>query len=123
MDTLLIFAAMLMVYIYAMTLYFYKRSKERQKKKSDLMIRAITYFRRKNYEKARFYFEEAYTESVEFEDVHMAAECLYYLAFIYNAQGDNQLALELLKESLDYYEYLDDDEWIKNAQILMSKIP
>jgi hypothetical protein len=122
MDVLLIFAAMIMIYIYVMVLYFYRKSKESQKKKSDLMLRAITYFRRENFDQANYYFELAYNESVESEDINIAAESLYYLAIIHNKNGDDPRALEFLKESLDYYQYLDEAEDAQKVQELISKI-
>jgi len=86
------------------------------------MLRAITYFRRENYDQAKYYFELAYNESVESEDIHIAAESLYYLAFILNKNGDTEMAREFLKESLDYYEYLDEKEEMQKARDLISKI-
>ncbi|PKL67216.1 MAG: hypothetical protein CVV28_07390 [Methanobacteriales archaeon HGW-Methanobacteriales-1] len=122
MDVLIAFLAIVMVYIYGIVYYFYKRSKKRQKKKSDLMLRAITYFRRKNFDQAKYYFEITYNESLESEDMYVAAESLYYLAFIYDTQGNNPMASEILQEALDYYQHLNESEGIKKAQDLMAKI-
>lgn len=112
-----------MVYIYFMTAYFYKRSKERQKKKSNFMIRAISYFRQQNFDQAQYYFELAYKESVKLEDLHLAGESLYYLALIHNKQGNNQKAAKLIKDSLDYYQHVNDSEGFKKANDLMKEIP
>lgn len=122
MDVLIAFLVIVMVYIYGIVYYFYKRSKKRQKKKSDLMLRAITYFRRKNFDQAKYYFEIAYNESLESEDMYVAAESLYYLAFIYDTQGYNPTAREILQEALEYYQNLNEYEGIKKAQDLMAKI-
>lgn len=122
MDVLIAFLVIVMVYIYGIVYYFYKRSKKRQKKKSDLMLRAITYFRRKNFNQAKYYFELAYNESLESEDMFVAAESLYYLAFIYNNNGHNQMAREILQEALEYYQHINEVEGIKKAQDLMAKI-
>ncbi len=122
MDILIVFLAIVMVYIYGIVYYFYTRSKNDKKRKSDLMIRAITYFRRNIFDQAQYYFELAYDASVESEDMHIAAESLYYLAFIYDAQGNNQMAREILQESLDYYQYINEPEGLQKAQDLMSKI-
>lgn len=122
MDILIAFLVIVMVYVYGIIYYFYKRSKKRQKKKSDLMIRAITYFRRKNFDQAKYYFEIAYNESLESKDIYVAAESLYYLAFIYNTQGHNPMACEILQESIEYYQHINETEGIKKAQDLMAKI-
>ncbi|MDO8869307.1 MAG: hypothetical protein Q7V10_01000 [Methanobacteriaceae archaeon] len=122
MDVLIAFLAIVMVYIYGIVYYFYKRSKKRQKKKSDLMIRAITYFRRKNFDQAKYYFEIAYNESLESEDMYVAAESLYYLAFIHDNNGHNPMAREILQEALEYYQHLNESEGIKKALNLMAKI-
>ncbi len=122
MDVLIAFLVIVMVYIYGIIYYFYKRSKKRQKKKSNLMLRAITYFRRKNFDQAKYYFELAYNESLESEDMYVAAESLYYLAFIYDKKGHNPMAREILQEALDYYQHLNESEGIKKAQDLMAKI-
>jgi tetratricopeptide (TPR) repeat protein len=122
MDVLIAFLTIVMIYIYGIVYYFHKKSKKRQKKKSDLMIRAITHFRRKNFDQSKYYFELAYNESVETEDMYVAAESLYYLAFIYDAHGDNPKALEILQEALDYYQHLNDIEGIQKSQDLMAKI-
>lgn len=110
-----------MVYVYGIVYYFYTRSKERQKKKSGLMIRAITHLRRKNYEQAQYYLEEAYLESTESDDISLAAESLYYMAFIHNENDNGSKALELLIQSLEYYQYLDESEGIHKVKELMSK--
>lgn len=110
-----------MIYIYGIVYYFYTRSKERQKKKSDLMLRAITHLRRKNYDQAQYYLEKAYLESIDSEDIALAAESLYHMAFIQNVHGNESEALELLNQSLEYYQYLDESEGIRNVKELMSK--
>jgi len=100
MDVIIIFVAMLMIYLYFMAVYFVRHSNERQKKKSNFMIRAISYFRRENFDQAQYYFELAYNESVKLEDNHLAAESLYYLTLIHNKQGNNQKAAKLIKDSI-----------------------
>ncbi|MGC9517120.1 MAG: tetratricopeptide repeat protein [Methanomicrobiales archaeon] len=122
MEIIIIFAAMIMVYIYFTTLYFYKRTKENQKRKSNLIIRGITYFRRENFEQAHYYFELAYDESVKLNDVHLAAESLYYLALIHNKKGRKEAALDCIKDSLDYYQHVEDPEGIQKAEDLKMKI-
>ncbi len=122
MDALLIFAGVILVYVYMAIFYFYKRSKQSKKMKSDIMIRAITYFRRENWDQAQYYFEEVYNQSIESKDLHLAAESLYYLALIFNKQGQDEYASEFVSEALNYYEHLEEEEGIQKASQLLSQI-
>lgn len=122
MDTFLILAVMLMVYVYGLVFYFYKRSKDQKQKKSAMMVRAITYFRRKNYVQAQYYLEEIYNAAIESEDAYYAAESLYYLALVNIEQRNDQMALEFLKESFDYYQHLEDEEGIQKTQELLANL-
>ncbi|MCK9150992.1 hypothetical protein [Methanobacterium alcaliphilum] len=122
MDTFLIFAAMLMVYMYGLFFYFYKLSKDKKQKNSAMMVRAITHFRSKNFEQAQYFLEVVYNEAMKSEDLYFAAESLYYLALVNIEQKDSQTALQFLEESFDYYKQLEDEEGIQKTQDLMIKL-
>ncbi len=109
-----------MVYIYGIVYYFYTRSKNEKKRKSDIMVRGITHLRRGNLERAQVCFERVYTSNSN--DCYLTAESLYYMAVISSQENEYSKALEFLQEAVYNYQMVDDADGVEKASELISEL-
>lgn len=109
-----------MVYIYGIVYYFYTRSKNEKKRKSDVMVRGITHLRRGNLERAQLCFESVYVSKDN--DCFLTAESLYYMAVISSKENEHSQALEFLQEAVYNYQLIDDIEGVEKASELISEL-
>ncbi len=122
MDTIIILGSMVMVCVYMMTLYFYSKSKQIEKNRSNIMIKAVTAFRQQKLDIAYNYFQKAYKLSLKTRDLKNTAESLYYMALILKNNGNPDSAMEFLNESLHYYEKIGDEEGIEKIYSHINEI-
>ncbi|MEW6010077.1 MAG: hypothetical protein CIT03_05885 [Methanobacterium sp.] len=122
MDTIIILGSMVMVCVYMMTLYFYNKSKQIEKNRSDIMIKAVTAFHQHKLNIAYNYFQKAYKLSLKSSDLENTAESLYYMALILKSNGKPDSAMEFLNESLHYYEKIGNEEGIEKIYSHITEI-
>lgn len=110
MDTITILGAIVLAYAGMLLIYYRSNLKEKEKKASSLMFNGVMNLRRGNFDKALFYFNKVYENSIENDDYEEMAEAMYHIGLVYKEKGKNKKAIRYFNSANELYGQLDDNE-------------
>lgn len=110
MDTITILGAIVLAYAGMLLIYYRSSLKEKEKKTSSLMFNGVMNLRRGNFDKALFYFNEVYENSIENDDYEEMAEVMYHIGLVYKEKGKNKKAIRYFNSANELYDQLENNE-------------